>query len=94
MSTSHTPGPWTTRPIYGSLPAQAHALFWQDGQRSRRLDDGGVFRAGDARLIAAAPDLLAALRAMVYDTPSPATKKGSAALDAALAAIAKAEGRE
>ncbi len=62
MTQTHTPGPWATRPIYGSLPDQAHAVFWQDDQRSRRLDDGGVFKAGDAALIAAAPDLLAALK--------------------------------
>lgn len=47
-----------------------------------------------ARLIAAAPDLLEALKAIVRDHKSPGTFRMEAAdLDAAWAAIAKTEGR-
>lgn len=94
MSTAHTPGPWATRPIYGSLPDQSHALFWQDGQRSRRLDDGGVFKAGDAALIAAAPDLLAVCVALVRADQGMGDNLTLATMqDMARAAIARAEGR-
>ena len=65
MTTTHTPGPWTLgdednplvfSPAAGAYVAQVLAYTY---------GDIGTLRAGvdaDARLIAAAPDLLAALR--------------------------------
>lgn len=60
---THTPGPWQVGPVFNK---EGRALFVTDaskpGKWHRRLDDkGGVFAEQDARLIAAAPDLLAAL---------------------------------
>lgn len=59
----HTPGPWTIDPPHdGNYPIREGpdgyliATVWKD--------DSG-FQEGDARLIAAAPDLIAACRAFV-----------------------------
>lgn len=67
MNTTHTPGPWTlgdeSNPLVFSPAAGAYVaqvLAYTDG-------DTGTLRAGvdaDARLIAAAPDLLAALQTL------------------------------
>jgi hypothetical protein len=60
---AHTPGPWKDGPVFQK---EGRAIFITDeskpGKWQRRLDDkGGAFSAADAKLIAAAPDLLAAL---------------------------------
>lgn len=94
MTTTHTPGPWTLgdendplvfSPVAGAYVAQVLAY------------DGGSLRsnyAADAALIAAAPDLLAALRTLVdYFGPHPDVDNGlDEALTAARAAIARATG--
>ena len=53
MNAKHTPGPWTAHPA-------THRISDRDGVIVTQS-----FSAADARLIAAAPDLLAALRALV-----------------------------
>lgn len=58
----HTPGPWKDGPVFQN---EGRAIFITDeskpGKWQRRLDDkSGVFSESDARLIAAAPELLAA----------------------------------
>ena len=61
-TTKATPGPWQSHCMtYRSAPN--HVLLWPDkgGQHMRRLDESGAFKEADARLIASAPDLLAAL---------------------------------
>lgn len=60
MSVRHTPGPWIIDDGYSGI-TQKHGYFvrthsgaiWDDGSA-----DGGVCSFADARLIAAAPDLL------------------------------------
>lgn len=101
---SHTPGPWQAirdgkrelyeigvkREIVGfRLVAQVHFGFHEPTESQQHAN---------ARLIAAAPELLAALKAMDtalcdgFDTQA-ARMAGRKALIAARAAIAKAEGR-
>lgn len=63
----HTPGPWKDGPVF---QREDRAIFWTDdgkpGRWQRRLDDKqGHFSAADARLIAAAPELLAALENLI-----------------------------
>jgi hypothetical protein len=63
---AHTPGPW--RAIKVAIDAQCggYVVLWPDtgkpGVHHRRLDYKGEFLAADATLIAAAPDLLEALK--------------------------------
>jgi hypothetical protein len=93
MSESHTPGPWTVHKTT-NLP-----VAYYIGPASRR-HLALVFNEADARLIAAAPDLLAALKDLsrLADAIYVRMSDGEMALmrDAwgkADAAIAKAEGR-
>ena len=100
---SHTPGPWyvVTGPpngvaVHWSLDGQICPLRWTDGLRP----DVEARVMADARLIAAAPELLAALRECLEqlvayeeqrwlgDGPADA---GRPDIKAARAAIAKAE---
>ena len=89
----HTPGPWDFMPPLGEgLPAVL----------SKHVNEGGNFYVAqcnidaDARLIAAAPELLAALTAalgcMVARPAGSRTADEARAFDAIRAAIAKAEG--
>jgi len=81
---SHTPGPWT-------IAGRETALEVVEARRSRMrvcfLTSDGPCEA-NAHLIAAAPDLLAALKAVVA-----ISDRKHDAWDAAWAAIDKAEGR-
>ena len=76
--TKHTPGPWT---VHGP-----HDAPWVATVDCRTIMPQSV---ADARLIAAAPDLLAALVALVD-----ATNTRSLAYDDAVTAIAKATGAD
>lgn len=97
MQTQHTPGPWKDGPVFGKTE---RAIFWTDtskpGTWQRRLDDKlGAFKEADARLIAAAPDLLEALQWLVNAHDAPTGRDGvmrdiPQALERARAAIAKA----
>lgn len=82
---AHTPGPWIAN-------GSAVETDRPRGQPSDVLAflhlDAGLPTEANARLIAAAPDLLVALKRIVKD----ATGLTPASLDEALAAIAKAEG--
>jgi hypothetical protein len=66
MTTQHTPGPWFAN--------DSLQLFAETGQHLASLDsstegfEGGALYA-NARLIAAAPDLLAALKDLLGDQP-------------------------
>lgn len=103
----HTPGPWTidddsetgsfdirnTRE-QGHLSGVPGRTVWgiatvwhQSGGESRGLED-----RGNARLIATAPELLAALKAIVDAPHASMWEPISAAVEAARAVIAKAEG--
>lgn len=93
----HTPGPWANNTADETLVRGADGddvattFFGEDD-----YNDNYVRRAADARLIAASPDLLAALKKMhaAFNSPKPIAKKKGDALEAmCCAAIAKAEGR-
>jgi hypothetical protein len=68
MSTQHTPGPWMQGPKAfkpGTHGLQDVIAVAVKGQVIAHVNDGFGAAEADARLIAAAPDLLAALRALV-----------------------------
>lgn len=79
----HTPGPWA---VAGRLIVSAkHGSIGA-------VDDGQPNVEANARLIAAAPDLLAALKALYGTEPGNSIERGQA-IAMAECAIAKAEGR-
>ena len=85
----YTPGPWRAGPVLGF---DGQAIFHTDqskpGKWQRRLDNKtGIFIEADARLIAAAPDLLVALMAVVQ-----VADRSTVEFDLAHAAIAKVQG--
>lgn len=101
MTAQHTPGPWTVSndAIYGSSGLIKPLVAYLDD----RFDDAEA--ANNARLIAAAPDLLVALENCVnvlsrtlplFDDESTDDKdsrdEAESVVDTALAAIAKATG--
>lgn len=86
MAAQHTPAPWRAKQL-GTYNQPGWVILWPDkgGAHMRRLDYQGNFAEADARLIAAAPDLLAALRAVVS-----VADRATQEFDQARAAIAKA----
>lgn len=87
---AHTPGQWAVR----SLPAGAHAQQVWTHQGEIRVamvaECGGFDQHANARLIAAAPDLLAALRSLweqLQIDEVPVTAENAAAVEAALAKV-------
>jgi hypothetical protein len=95
---AHTPGPWECRET-GTWPETNHHLgIYSDNHPTGRiaLVEGFYAESANAKLIAAAPDLLAALNAIVRAYDGPTVGIGAAVsshISAARAAIAKAEGR-
>lgn len=97
MTVAHTPGPWITKAIQ-THDTPGHVVLWKDtsksGVHTRRLDYKGTFTEADARLIAAAPDLLAALEhahmALTGYLPTHSNAITAAAIEHARVAIAKA----
>lgn len=92
MSAQHTPGPWTLTEkavvASASTPIAHRVKWWSIGQLE-------IEENANARLIAAAPDLLEALRALhaaCVKDGWPVYGAHPAAMNAALAAIAKATG--
>lgn len=88
MSAKHTPGPWSINydceyAKHGQLSIETNDFF------IALVDAGVIAQQANARLIAAAPELLQALQGMVdyYGTASANIE----ALEAARAALAKAE---
>jgi hypothetical protein len=86
----HTPGPWT---YYKTLDGKHHVDLPGDGA----ADVVGANAPNNARLIAAAPELLEALKAIV-DTCDTSPSNRPSALDVILSriarqVIAKAEGQ-
>jgi hypothetical protein len=84
----HTPGPWTWGEGY--LWAGSHMLFWPTKDETIK-----VLSEADARLIAAAPDLLDACKAALVEVQRTISSHTSFnnTMDVLEAAIAKAEGR-
>jgi hypothetical protein len=90
MSTQHTPGPWY---------ALAEGITGAEIGYRAIIDDDGVtvcnpspMGAANARLIAAAPDLLAALQAIVTGNVYGNPTQWNLCIDRGIAAIAKATG--
>lgn len=103
MSAQHTPGPWTAlvdQMRHGRRYGPRMALVTTNTGESVAIDCTGSGKdfdesAANARLIAAAPDLLEALRPFAdldTSTPSELWAIRSELCEAARAAIAKAEG--
>lgn len=86
MANPHTPHPWRAKQL-GGYAHPGWVILWSDkgGTHMRRLDYQGNFTEQDARLIAAAPELLAALQAVVR-----VADRATVEFDQAHAAIAKA----
>jgi hypothetical protein len=92
-----TPGPWSAGGVFS--PGTENETRWIWSKAAPGMQSGNVVARGvrscDARLIAAAPDLLAALKRVVYNDDRPLGRDyliGNLDMEAAKAAIAKAEG--
>lgn len=88
---SSTQGPWSIAPRDTNrrvVDASGHSVAVASPLGNDRKDEAFA----NARLIAAAPDMLAALRAMVALLPHTDDADVEAVVQAARAAIAKAEG--
>ena len=85
---THTPGPWRYVPSDDArIDDRIEAV---DG---RLIARGSITLTDDARLIASAPELRAALRAIVDHFKRNGDPTASELMDAGRAAIAKAEGQ-
>jgi len=86
----HTPGPWDWMAV-GANASGGHHLYIIDAANRKICACWGKAeeKEANARLLAAAPDLLEALQEIVRPTKI----LGGSALDKARAAIAKAEGQ-
>lgn len=105
MSTKHTPGPWKWQ---WQDEAEGYSLRGPQGQRVATIRAGVIPTNDDSPLIAAAPELLAALKALLAYADAYANKMreigrgaeelgegadSSSVSGMARAAIARAEGR-
>lgn len=95
---SHTPGPWRVGGIKGTVYTDdavflARAESGEHGDWLRGNPFGNGVCEANARLIAAAPELLAALKEIINGDPAGGTYSGSQCVAIAEAAIAKAEGK-
>lgn len=93
MSAKHTPGPWwVDAKSFGGVET-----FTVRNEAGKEVASGqhiATRRKADARLIAAAPELLEALRGLLHKLDIPQQAMGLAAdIYRARAAIAKAEGK-
>jgi hypothetical protein len=102
MSAKHTPGPWAYRPAPwddwgvvragGSFICQARDPKVGDPDLDLHRRSGTDPWEANARLIAAAPDLLLAAKAIIYTDERGQGVGYAEAMTALAAAIAKAEG--
>lgn len=93
MSAPHTPGPWKVGRHLGSR-TEVRLIHHDAGDHGQGVPiiEGAVSEA-NARLIAAAPDMFAALESIAEGCAFPADDVQRAIRRRALAAIDKAEGR-
>ena len=87
---SHTPGPWEATKQFGNQDLRANVATLGSYRIVCNAKHGTLKEDGDARLIAAAPELLVALKWMVDEFDH---GHGLEPVKAARAAIAKAEGK-
>lgn len=93
MQTQHTPGPWRYCKTNGSPTHGEHVIAGaKPGYLAEVRDCGSGDVGANARLIAAAPELLAALQAIVSSCGVRIDDPRVLHFDAAYAAIAKATG--
>jgi len=97
---SHTPGPWAydrdSKEIFSSVEEHGSGwIAWVKGNDSEGRELSAEMQAANVSLIAAAPELLAALKELThYDEGSiDSGSYGDEVLQRCKAAIAKAEGR-
>jgi hypothetical protein len=88
METKHTPGPWTAEEKNG------RGMGWKAGPAWLGEKAWSEECAANARLIAAAPDLLEALQEIVSAADGEGWSQLDAAFSKARAAIAKATGQK
>lgn len=88
MKTEHTPGPWKVREDY----AGAQSVVSADAFLARVGPPNTEQAEANARLIAAAPELLEALQGLLAAVEQGTLPGSGKAQDAARAAIAKATG--
>lgn len=94
----HTPGPWKVEYENndGARVSAIASVAWCPSSAAFGADGSQVITADEAeanaRLIAAAPDLLAALEAVMATRTTPWRKDAMKANQLAIAAIAKARG--
>lgn len=106
MESKHTPGPWTISQQVNKHGATVYTIGGDNNAPAGTVlpwpvASDGIRRVEDAHLIAAAPDLLEAVRALFAECAmvhkhwgeNCNQKAASAAIESAKAAIAKAEGR-
>jgi len=86
MTSQHTPGPWR-------IGDAGFTVFGPPKPGALPETIAPVKNRANARLIAAAPDLLAALEALLDRDPAPPLEKIGAVYVNARAAIAKARGQ-
>jgi len=86
---THTPGPWRYEASTKTIRSQP-ANYWLASMNSW---DGAVDHDANARIIAAAPDLMAACRAVLDEFPAFDSKRIESVKNICRAAITKAEGR-
>ncbi len=95
MSAQHTPGPWCVNDLYADTeirgPENSGAMICVMSPWGIAADDPSPQRA-NARLIAAAPDLLAATEALLDAITGANGSKELTAIHAAVCAIHKARG--
>ena len=82
----HTPGPWYVKPRSGPGHITAEVCY---GSIDECITDG-VYELADAQLIAAAPDLLAHLRHMIWLVEIELKEDGGHIIAGAKAAVQKA----
>jgi len=96
MADKHTPGPWricnTNRGLYiaGRDPGYFAEIFYGDKTSMTHFPE----QQANARLIAEAPAMLEALRALLDAMPAPATRKLTAAWDGARAILSRIDGKQ
>ncbi len=94
-TTTHTPGPWRAERFISNQEKPYHLYIFAQAKTAcvAFIDEQGEDPEqgeANARLIAAAPDLLESAKRVAAN----ATQDSAGILNALLAAIAKAEGRE